>query len=281
MRFGWYLPATERRASGGKQTLVFRLDQRDPAWEAQGSGFHGSVMDNRYRYGHDGLNNALRRNALPMVLVHRSSCPEALFGFAGVGLSAVRMRLRNPSLLTAGIARLEHCRDSAATLAGLVTNGRSGDIDDLVRSRVPGPATIRWRFDALVRPSAIRLHQNPLYPTKGLRIVLGDDAGRVVQSFDRLLPRGRQGEEEDLVKTVYLADRLEVRTLEVHFFVPWGDREMGLDLIEVLGEMSDHPTALERSTLAAELVTPGPGPLRARLVQRAGDTVKPGPWTEF
>lgn len=287
MRFGWYLPATERRASGGKQTLVFHLDQRDPAWEPQGSGFHGSVMDNRYRYGHDSLNNALRRNAQPMVLVHRSSCPEALFGIAGVGLSSVRMRLRNPSMLTAGTARLEHCRAAAATLAGLVTNGRSGDIDDLARSRVPGPATIRWRFDGLVRPSAIRLHQNPLYPTKGIRFVLADDAGRVVQRFDRLLPRGRQGEGENIVKTVYLAERLEVRTLEVHFFVPWGDQGMGLDLIEVLGDMAEHPSDLERSadlersTVSAEFVTPGSGPLRARLVQREGETLQRGPWTEF
>lgn len=261
-------------------TLMTELDQANPAWELQGTGFHGSVMDNRPRYGRDTLNNALRWNRGSLVLIWRTQDTQTLYDFEGLSLSSMTIRLRNPSLLTADTTVLEQAENVDQTVASLMINGRSGNLGEMAQARVEGPAALRWRFNDPAKLTAIRLHQNLIFPTREVRIVLRGREGVVLRAFDRVLPAGRKSADEPASKTIYIADDLEILSLELHLMTAWGKHGMGLDLIEVLTNECPVGVAAGKLSVSTEFICQEGGPERLRVVREIGGQEQASPWVK-
>jgi hypothetical protein len=257
----------------------FSFECNSKAWSFCGSNVEemGTSME---RICYHPIGNVIRENRSGNICLCFVYGDEMKPPKGDIEIGALELSYRSYSLLAPdqGVTLIDYPTDSKCD-ASFLTGGWIGTFEHSWHS-VKNPKErqeIVWRFreDASIR--SVRLHQNPLWPAKEIKLSISDDGiefekvwrgslDDVPKDLEDWPKTGETGIPFNFAKTIVFDDPIHGKYLRLSIKSGYRQVHWGLDAIEVFGDAPTFIPSPEPVTVSEEISDLETGPLFVQLV---------------
>lgn len=242
------------------KTFRFTLPCRSADWTYAGNN-PAEQFGHSNRYTYYPLHDSLADHRGNMVLIFLFG-DERVTLEGAIDIHAGSLKCRNPSLLAPGTAaRLVSWPRESLMDPQSLTNGWVGNPDHFWISgpNPDEPQEFVWELGPETTVEALRLRQNPLFPSERAEVLGGDTRDDWEMLWETDLPAEPEGDKNELSVFRVLDSAAEIRFLKLRILSGYNKEFWGLDAIEVFGSGPDPRPELEPCTLCEDLAGLKPG----------------------